>query len=121
MQRTKSFVTNAGILGSLLTGVISVILLLNLLADFGSGNCIYSLPVIMAAITFGYLIRNVLVDNFHISRILMNVIAITLAISVPIARPFVDLESLWTGIFVFAILGTYLSCYFWLLSDERIG
>jgi hypothetical protein len=50
----------------------------------------------------------------------MNVLLISFVAAGVLARAFEFPELPWLGIVIVGFLGTYLGCYFWLLSDGRI-
>jgi hypothetical protein len=33
----------------------------------------------------------------------------------------VDLDALWIQVAGFLFIGSYLGCYFWMMSDEEVG
>ena len=116
MVRVKRFWENAG-----LRGILVVIVLVALVAqDFGSGQWIYTVPLLVMMFLATYLVRGRLVENLESVRTAMNAVAIVAVLAAVILRRFVPSESPWVAIAIVAFMGGYLGCYFWLLSDERV-
>lgn len=122
MKRLRRFWRNSDIRGS---GAIRWVLLLVGLG-FGtvhavrSGSWVYLLPVLAATLLVTYLIRDWLVEHVAVVRAVMNAVLIVAVIVAMIPGAAEASESPWLEALIFGSLGTYLGCYFWLLSDERI-
>lgn len=121
MKRLRRFWRNADIRGS---GAIRWTLLAVGTGFFcyqavQTGAWVYSFPLLAAAFLVTYLIRDWLVDHLEVVRAAMNVLLIVAVIAslIPGIR---GSDSPWLNALMIGFLGTYLGCYFWLLSDERI-
>jgi hypothetical protein len=120
MERLKRFVSNANVQGCLSTGVVAIILLFGIIRDCRTGDVVFTVPVLAAAFGLPYVVRSVLIDNFSIVRMVMNAFAVCgIAMVMFIPKP-VGPEPLWLRLTIIGLLGAYMGCYFWMLSDERV-
>lgn len=120
MQRFKQFVSNAKVQGCLSTGVVAIILLFGIIRDCRTGDVVFTVPVLAAAFGLPYVVRSFLIDNFTIVRMLMNGFALCgIALVMLLPKP-VGPEPLWLRVTIIGLLGAYMGCYFWMLSDERV-
>lgn len=116
MSRVKRFWRNAGIRGIL----VVIILIALVVQSFRSGLWIYTAPLLVVMFLVTYLFRGWLVERFETVRTVMNTLAIVAVIASVILRRLVPSESFWLALATVGLLGAYLGCYFWLLSDESI-
>ena len=121
MNRITTFLNNAGAQGILSSGIVSIIVLFGLARDFRTGDWSLTLPVLVATLGLPYIIRNLLVEHFSVMRVVMNGLAMAgIAAVVLLPKP-VGPEPLWLRATILGSLGTYMGCYFWMLSDDNIG
>ena len=77
---------------------------------------------VLASFFAAYALRNLLVENFRISRWILNGAVILGAAAGFLLRKRAPelIESLEATLICGAFIGLYLGCYFWLLSDPRV-
>jgi hypothetical protein len=120
MERFKRFVSNAGAYGCLSTGVVAVIVLFGIARDCRTGDWVVTAPLLLCAFGLPYGVRGFLIDNLSVVRVVMNAFVVCgIAMAVLMPRP-VGPEPLWLRVAILGFLGTYIGCYFWMLSDERV-
>ncbi len=121
MARFSRFANNAGVQGCLFSGIVAVIVVFGLIRDFRMGHWIVTVPLLLGALGLTYTIRGILVENISVMRVVMNILAI-LGIAAVVLLPKMDgPEPLWMRALIIGFLGTYMGCYFWMLSDDRIA
>lgn len=121
MNRASNFFANAGVQGAISTCIVGVIVMFGMARDFRTGDWVITAPLLIATFGLPYLVRNFLIDNFSIVRLLMNGLAMAgLAAFVFLPKP-IGPEPLWMRVTILGCLGTYMGCYFWMLSDDNVG
>jgi len=120
MGRLRRFADNAGVQVLVQTGVVLLILVFAVWRDLQVGYWMYTVPVLLVALGASYFVRSLLVDNFRVVRIVMNVALVAAIIVLLVVGGLWGLKPLWLRLSVAAFVGLYLGCYFWLLSDDRI-
>jgi len=120
MGRLRRFADNAGVQVLVQTGVVLLILVFAVWRDLQVGYWMYTVPVLLVALGASYFVRSLLVDNFRVVRIVMNVALVAAIIVLLVVGGLWGLKPLWLRLAVAAFVGLYLGCYFWLLSDDRI-
>jgi len=120
MGRLRRFAGNAGVQVLVQTGIVLLILVFAVWRDLQVGYWMYTVPVLLVALGASYFLRSLLVDNFRVVRIVMNVALVAAIIVLLVVGSLWGLKPLWLRLLVAAFVGLYLGCYFWLLSDDRI-
>jgi hypothetical protein len=121
MGRLTRFIRNAGAQGCVFCAIVAVIVLFGMIRDFRVGHWTVTLPILLATIGLTYTVRSLLVHNISIMRVVMNALAIAGIAAVVLLPKVAGPEPLWMRALMIAFLGTYMGCYFWMLSDDRIA
>jgi hypothetical protein len=121
MDRLTRFIRNAGPQGCVFSGIVAVIVLFGMIRDFRVGHWTVTLPILLATIGLTYTVRSLLVHNMSIMRVVMDALAIAGIAAVVLLPKVAGPEPLWMRALMIAFLGTYMGCYFWMLSDDRIA
>jgi len=120
MTRLRRFVVNAGLKGCLLTLLVAVAVGFAIRKDVEMGLWGYTVGVLVCTACVAYLFRDVLVEHFAVTGVVMNVLLLVALLVGIVGRRWLPQDEAWFRIAAAAFLGTYLGCYFWLMSDERI-
>jgi len=120
MDRFTRFARNAGVQGCVFTGIVAVIVIFGLIRDFRMGHWIVTVPLLLGTLGLTYAIRAILVENISVMRVVMNIIAVLGIAAVVLLPKMAGPEPLWMRALIIGFLGTYMGCYFWMLSDDRI-
>ena len=121
MNRFTRFANNAGAQGCLFSVIVAVIVSFGLKRDFRMGHWVVTVPILLGSLGLTYLIRSFLVENISVMRIVMNTVAVLGIATVVFLPKIAGPEPLWVRATIVCLLGTYMGCYFWMLSDDRIG
>lgn len=121
MNRTARFFRNNGVVAAIQCAIVGIIVFYSIRKDIASGLWVITLPLVLAGFLAGYPIRNWLVDNVKLTRILMNSVAIGAVIILVLVGKLEGEEPAALRIGLSAGIGLYMGLYFWLMSDERIS
>jgi hypothetical protein len=120
MKRLLHFLDNAGGRGCVLTLLVLASLGIVLRRDFAEGTWPWLLLPVLACFGIPYLFRDLLVAYAQKVQIGMK-IALMAAVTAAVLIPRWDGREPMEFRVIFAVfLGSYLGCYFWLLSDSRV-
>jgi len=120
MKRLQKFFANAGTYGILKSMLVLFIMASALRKDLSSGLWVVTVPLLLGVFLLGFAVRNCLVEYHSVTPIVMNVIAV-LAVVVLLAVGRIDEDKcVACRVAIAAFVGTYMSAYFWFMSDERI-
>ena len=120
MDRFTRFARNAGVQGCLFSGIVAAIVVFALIRDFRTGHWVVTVPLLLGTLALTYTIRGILVENISVMRVVMNIIAVLGIAAVVLLPKMAGPEPLWVRALIVGFLGTYMGCYFWMLSDDRI-
>ena len=121
MSRAAHFFRNAGTANLLKLLVLSILVLLALSKDFSTGLWTLSVPAFAAGVAIPFFIREWLLAQFSVVRIVMNGIAIVAIVLAVLMGGRGGSEPAWLRISLAFVIAFYVSAFFWMLSDERIG
>ena len=121
MNRLERFYQNAGLLGIAQTCIILFVLYLALSKDMRLGIAIYTIPSVAILFFATYTIRNKLVDYVELTRKIMNMCALLIIVLFILFAKKFNQENLLFRLFMASFFSSYISSYFWLLSDSRIS
>lgn len=121
MQRLQRFVQNAGAMGVLQSVAVVIVMCIAIRYDLTMGHWVITLPVLLLAVLVAYVVRNVLVDHFGVMRWVMNGLAAAGIAVVVFSGGFSGSGSLWLRAALAGGIGLYMGCYFFMLSDPRVG
>lgn len=121
MNRLERFHQNVGLLGIAQTCIILIVLYFVLSKDLRLGIAIYTIPSVVILFFATYAIRNILVDYVELTRKIMNVCAFLIIVLFILFEKKFNQDNLLFRLFMTSFLASYISSYFWLLSDARIS
>jgi phosphoglycerol transferase MdoB-like AlkP superfamily enzyme len=120
MNRLRRFYKNAGSMNIAKTSVFLLILFFALKKDYTTGLWIYTVPLVILGVLFPFIFRDKIVQHFDKSYKYLNYFAygaIALAI---ISGKSGGSETGSLRMVLAFVFSTYISAYYWLLSDLRI-
>jgi hypothetical protein len=119
-DRFTRFVKNAGGAGIIQILIMGIFFFFVLRKEIGSGQWLYTVPMMLIAFFATYPARNILVDHVGVTRVVMNALVVGTFVLLFVAMPEGE-RSRGRDLAIMAGVGLYMGAYFWLLSDERIG
>jgi hypothetical protein len=122
MQRLGQYANNTGI-GGIVKALVSIFVVVwGVIESDKMGLHWFSLPLLLAAFAIPYRFRDYLVDHLDSVRVVMNGCAISAILFVALRGDALDQNpGYWLPTILFTAFGLYWGCYFWMLSDRRIG
>jgi hypothetical protein len=121
MARVRRFAVNAGVFGTIQTIVVSIGVVGLFAYSVHSGDMLVILPGMCIATIVPFCIKHHLVEHVDFTRQLMNIFALSGVVAPTLFRQHYSVEDFWLRFIATTLAATYISSYFWLLSDPLIS
>jgi len=120
MERIRRFAFNAGIFGTIQAIVVSIAVVYLFAYAVHSGDTTIIIPGMCVALIVPFCFRHYLVEHVALTRRWMNIFAIAAIAALVLFRQQYGVEDFWLRFPATTLAATYISSYFWLLSDPLI-
>lgn len=118
--RFSRFIQNAGIRGVAFFFIVVIGMFFTLRKDLELGILPLTLFVMGIGGFISYRARSFLVDSLPYTKYALNILLLTGWITLAIFKESLPHDDTWFRVLLTGGFATYLGCYFWLLSDERV-